>query len=303
MNRLELLRVFTAAAQAPSFREAAVRLAVSPQVVTRAVNELERQIGEPLFHRNTRQKRLTARGEQLAAGAHAAIDSVDRLFGALTRPDDAAAAGLVRLTAPGAIGRHMLVDALAPLLAAHPGLHLDLRLSEAHADAVDDRIDLGVRFGRVRDQAHVARPAGRLAFFVCAAPALLQRTGTPQRPEQLMELPCTALIDRNTGRPWPYLFAEGRAFTHPAPAFTTDDPEAECAAVLAGLAFAQLPSHLAVPPLRDGRLVQVLAAQAPPPWPVVVYRPRRTPVPRRVRLVFDRLVAALGDERWLPLSA
>ncbi len=56
-NRLEALRVFCAAADAANFRDAAVRLAVSPQVVTRAVRELEEELGEPLFHRSTRAPR------------------------------------------------------------------------------------------------------------------------------------------------------------------------------------------------------------------------------------------------------
>ena len=58
-NRLEALRVFCAAADAANFRDAAVRLSVSPQVVTRAVRELEDQLGEPLFHRSTRGVQLT----------------------------------------------------------------------------------------------------------------------------------------------------------------------------------------------------------------------------------------------------
>ncbi len=65
-NRLEALRVFFTAADAANFREAAVRLSVSPQVVTRAVRELEEELGGPLFHRSTRGVQLTDFGRQLA---------------------------------------------------------------------------------------------------------------------------------------------------------------------------------------------------------------------------------------------
>jgi DNA-binding transcriptional LysR family regulator len=76
-NRLEALRVFFTAADAANFREAAVRLSVSPQVVTRAVRELEEELGEPLFHRSTRGVQLTDFGRQLAQRARAAVGGVD----------------------------------------------------------------------------------------------------------------------------------------------------------------------------------------------------------------------------------
>ena len=44
-NRIQLLRIFCSAAEAPSFREAASRLGTSPQTVTRAVKELEDLLG------------------------------------------------------------------------------------------------------------------------------------------------------------------------------------------------------------------------------------------------------------------
>lgn len=49
LNRLDILKIFAAAATAPTFREAAARLGVSPQVVTRAVRELEEMLGETLL--------------------------------------------------------------------------------------------------------------------------------------------------------------------------------------------------------------------------------------------------------------
>ena len=71
-NRIQLLRIFCSAAEAPSFREAASRLGTSPQTVTRAVQELEELLGEPLFHRNTRQIHITGFGESMALQAREA---------------------------------------------------------------------------------------------------------------------------------------------------------------------------------------------------------------------------------------
>ncbi|MGJ7543051.1 LysR substrate-binding domain-containing protein [Variovorax sp. LT1R16] len=291
-NRLEALRVFCTAADAANFREAAVRLSVSPQVVTRAVRELEDELGEPLFHRSTRGVQLTDFGRHLAERARAAVGGVDELFHRIDRRALSQHTGTVRVTAPQVYAR-LIPQALAPLLAAHPGLVLDLRLSEQHADVVDQQIDIGVRVGPLRDARFVSRTVGKMPLLVVGAPSLLQKVGTPRDLEALSALPLTALIDRSSGRPWPWAFSRKRLVTVSSPAFVTDHIDAECAAVVAGLGFGQLIAPLAEPWLASGALVEVLQAEAPAPWPINIYRPQRAPVPARVRLVFDALVLAL----------
>jgi len=292
-NRLEALRVFCAAADAANFRDAAVRLSVSPQVVTRAVRELEDELGEPLFHRSTRGVQLTDFGRQLAERARIAVGGVDELFHRTDRRAASQHAGTVRVTAPGIFGRRLIPQALAPMLATHPGLVLDLRVSEEHADVVDQQIDIGVRVGPLRDARFVARPVGKMALHVVAAPALVARTGVPKKIDALEGLPLTALIDRMSGRPWPMVFSKGRQVVPTAPTFVTDDFDTECAAVLSGLGFAQLIGALAEPWMKTGALVPVLEADAPEPWPIYVYRSQRAPVPARVRLVYDELIRVL----------
>jgi DNA-binding transcriptional LysR family regulator len=291
-NRLEALRVFCAAADAANFRDAAIRLSVSPQVVTRAVRELEEELGEPLFHRSTRGVQLTDFGRQLAERARAAVGGVDELFHQIDRRTLSQHAGTVRVTAPHMYAR-LIPQALAPLLATHPGLVLDLRLSEQHADVVDEQIDIGIRVGPMRDARFVARTVGKMPLHVVAAPALIERVGTPQSLDALSALPLTALIDLSSGRPWPWAFSKRRIVTVTSPAFVTDDIDAECAAVLAGVGFGQLIAPLAEPWLQSGALVAVLEADAPEPWPINVYRPQRAPVPARVRLVYDELIRVL----------
>lgn len=291
-NRLEALRVFFTAADAANFREAAVRLSVSPQVVTRAVRELEDELGEPLFHRSTRGVQLTDFGRQLAERARVAVGGVDELFHRIDRRALSQHTGTVRVTAPHVYAR-LIPQALAPLLAQHPGLVLDLRLSEQHADVVDQQIDLGVRVGPMRDARFVARGVGKMSLCVVGSPALVERVGAPRTVDALSGLPVTALIDHSSGRPWPWAFSKKRVFTVSSPAFVTDNIDAECAAVLAGIGFGQLIGPLAQPWLQSGALVEVLAAEAPEPWPIHVYRPQRAPVPARVRLVYDELVRVL----------
>ncbi|PLK48456.1 LysR family transcriptional regulator [Uliginosibacterium sp. TH139] len=294
LNRLEMLRIFVAAAEATSFKEAAVRMGISPQVVTRAVKELEESLGELLFHRSTRQVRITAFGEAFVARAREGVQQVDQLFPQRGEAAEGEIAGRVRIAAPLALGRLRLMPALAQLSAEHPGLSFDLRLSDQIADVVDEQIDVGVRIGFRRDNRFIARPVSQLSFHVVATPALIARVGRPQRIEDLHALPTSAMLDKGSGRPWPWLFAGGQQFHPERTAFICDDAETEAQAVLAGMAFGQVPGLLAEPHVAAGRLEEVLLEVAPEPWNIYVYRPQRGPVPARIRRVFDVLVTALS---------
>lgn len=300
MDRIELLRVFCAAAEAGNFRAAAVRLGLSPQGVTRAVKELETAFGETLFHRNTRQVQITAFGEEMARRARDTLERVDALFLAGTKRAVSELQGTVRLTAPGAIGRRFLARALSELQSSFPEISIDLRLSERLVDVVEEKIDVGVRIGFMRNQGFVARAATKIPFFVVASAELVGRVGRPEQLADLEHLPVTALIDTNTGRTWPWHFSGSQQFTPASAAFVTDDPESEYEAVLAGAGYGQLPGFLAIPHIQQGRLIPVLRHIEPPPWEIFVYRPQRAPVPQRTRLVYDALLELLADPRTFP---
>lgn len=295
MNKLETLRIFGIAADAVNFRDAATRLGVSPQVVTRVVKELEAEFGELLFHRNTRGVRLTGFGEKLALKAAGAVAGIDEIFSDQRLNVTQDIAGTVRIAAPSVLGRRFISRQLAPILAVHPGLRIDLRLSEVSADVVERQIDVGVRIGHIRDSRFVVRRVSPASLYFVGAPALIDRLGRPGNEEKLLRGPLTVLIDRNTGMPWPWMFKGGREQVPSDPVFVTDDPEAECEAVLDGIGFGQLPGHLALRHLLAGRLVSVLDKSRPAPASIYVYRPQRTPVPARVRLIFDALCAILAE--------
>lgn len=304
LNRLEMLRIFCAAAEARNFKEAAQRLGVSPQAVTRAVQELEAHVGELLFHRNTRQSHITEFGEALAAQARAGIEGVDEIFraGRASRQQQEVS-GLVRIAAPEAVGEWYLVPFLAQLNSRHPGLRFDLRLSNQTTNAIDEQIDIGIRIGFMRDSRYVARSVAEVPFHIVGTPALIERVGVPDSLEALAEMPVTATMDPNTGKPWPWFLAGGEQWQPRAPVVVTNDTRAELMAVLQGLAFGQITAFQAVPHLRKGTLVAVLEDLNPKPWSVSIYRPQRGPVAARVRVTYDWLVKQFGDPEVFPVAA
>lgn len=299
-NRLEMLRIFCVAAESRNFKEAATRLAISPQAVTRAIKALETQVGELLFHRNTRTSRITEFGERLAAKARLGLGYVDEIFQSGDTETDAELSGLVRITAPKSLGQTYIFPVLSELCARHPGLRLDLRLSDQVADAVNEQIDIGIRIGFMRDSRYVARSVAQVPLHIVGTPELVARVGKPDSPDRLADYPVTAMIDPHTGKPRPWYLAEGQQWQPQEPVFVTDDARTGCESVHAGVGFGQLAGHFAIPHIRSGQLLEVLPDWAPPPRNLYVYRPQRGPVAARIRLVYDRLAAFFADPALFP---
>ena len=294
LNRLEMMRIFCAAAEATSFKEAASRLGISPQAVTRAVKELEHTVGEPLFYRNTRQMRITDFGEQLASRAREAVSGVDELFKHSDKQPENEVSGVVRITAPTVIGRRYLLPVLSKIAQEHPNIALDLRLSDTLTDVVEQQIDIGIRVGFLRDSSFVARATSKVSFHVVATPELIARVGQPKRIQDLLELPTVALVDQGSGRHWPWYFIDGHQFNPRNKSFITDDAETEFQLVLNGLGFGQIADFLTTPYIQSGKLVRALNEHTAQPWDLYVYRPQRGPVPGRIRIVYDQILEAFS---------
>ena len=78
MNQLEArqLRYFVAVAEELHFGRAAERLGMAQPPLSRAIRQLERQLGVPLLKRTTRQVTLTPAGEVLLGDARTALDAI-----------------------------------------------------------------------------------------------------------------------------------------------------------------------------------------------------------------------------------
>ncbi|PPC94086.1 MAG: LysR family transcriptional regulator [Methylotenera sp.] len=294
-NQLEMLRIFKVVAESTNFKEAAVRLGISPQSVTRAIKELEALLGEPLFYRSTRNTTITGLGKQMALKSEGIIEQIDTLFQIRPIPSSGAIQGLVKITMPNTFGQQFLLPALTDFMKDHPGIQLDLRFSNLIDNVVADQMDIGVRVGFFSNNRNVARRVNEMKFYIVGTPELVAKTGMPQQVGDLAHMPYTGLIDINTGRIWPWTFANAPDFFPISPAFITDDPEAELAAILAGVGYGQIGDFLCTDYIRQGKLVAVLPEQTPAPWGIYVYRPQRGPVAERVRVVFDYLVKILSE--------
>ncbi|MBN9063794.1 MAG: LysR family transcriptional regulator [Rhizobiales bacterium 65-9] len=118
-------RVFLAVARSGQMLAASRRLGLDQATVTRRINGLERDLGAKLLERSPAGSSLTAAGERFLQSAERIESEMLRAQGELT--DSAVSiAGTVRIGAPDGVGTWYLLPLLAPLLAQHPDLHVQL---------------------------------------------------------------------------------------------------------------------------------------------------------------------------------
>ncbi len=299
LNRLEYLKIFCVVAEHRTFKDAAIKLNVSPQVITRCIKDLEQELGEILFIRSTRNIKISSFGEQFYAKAKSALTILDGVF-AKPSPDSLT----VKITAPPTLSKRFIMPLLTQISQEHPEIHFDLRLSNTISDVVEEKIDIGIRVGsQITDNRFIARPVTKMNHVVVGSPALIAKYGIPQTPDDLHNVPTTALFDNDRNQVWYWGFKDGYRITPALPAFTTDDSEAELDAVLGGLGFSQLAVSMVAPYIKSGALIPVLNDFAEHDmWDIYIYRPQSGPVPPRIRIVYDTLVTHFSDPDFFPMG-
>ena len=125
--------------QQGSYTAAAARLGVSKAAMSQRIAELERAAGVPLVRRTTRSMRLTEAGQQLVDQTREPFEQIAHSF--LKAQDHAGEPrGLVRVTAPVALGRQQLLPRLADFLLAHPAIRIGVELADRLSSAASPSI-------------------------------------------------------------------------------------------------------------------------------------------------------------------
>ena len=181
---LNALRAFEASARHQSFSVAAQELNVTPAAVSQLVRTLEDWLGSPLFVRSTsgRARLVTTEvAEQALPDIRAGLE---RLAVGLERLRSGSAGGVLTVTVSPAFAAKWLLPRIERFQAAWPETDLRLDTSLKPVDFVDQRIDVGVRYGRGQWPGLAAEKLMDEEVYPVCAPALLA-TATLQAPGDL----------------------------------------------------------------------------------------------------------------------
>lgn len=159
------LKFFLEVARANSLSVAARSLGVSTSTVSRRIEVIEADLKLTLFRHSRSGYELTQAGFDMLGPAEAAEAQL-RLLERSAQPQDGAGSGSVRIDVPELIGQEIILPELGKLLAAHPGIQLDLRSSVRSVSLVGQESDIVVRLVRPDRGNYKIRLIGRIGFGI-----------------------------------------------------------------------------------------------------------------------------------------
>lgn len=291
-DRLQELLVFVRAAERGGFSRAAQELGLTQPSVSRIVSELETRLGVKLLLRTTRQVTLTDAGLTFLDRARQILADLEEAEHAARGVDSLQ--GLVRLAAPVLYGTVRIIPHLSSLMEQHPGLRVNLTITDHYQDLIADGADVAIRMGKLADSSMGARKLDELQRYVVAAPAYLAKHGVPHTPAELAEHECIFGPGGFGQHVWEFtrkaavtsVNVRGRVQTHSGPGVI--------ASAMAGLGVA-LSTHLAAAEgLKNGTLVRLLEDYEMPSVEVHAVLPQGPRPSPKVRAVVDFLAARIA---------
>ncbi|WP_437480578.1 LysR family transcriptional regulator [Sorangium sp. So ce1014] len=291
------LEAFCRTYETGSFTGAARALSVTPQATSRSVARLERALGVTLFRRTTRSLAPTEAARRyydLCTQALALLSTGERELSS----GHTAVEGRVRISVPTTYGHHRLLPSLGAFRERHPGIRVDVNVSNQNIDFVRDGYDLAIRMGTIDDKTLVARKLGDFALGVYASRPYLARHRPPRTPEDLPQHTCVAFVMPRSGRPLPWTFTPGpKSFIPDAPYQCSDDVLAVITLARAGIGLVQIYDFLVEEDIARGALVEVLASFRGRSRPFSLLYPRGVVPSRATRALIDFIVATAREAR------
>lgn len=293
MDRFSEMEAFVRVVEDASFSAAARRLRVTPSAVSRMVGHLEGRLDVRLINRTTRRLSLTDEGHAFYARAARILADVDAAEQATQRAGHAPF-GILRIHTSIAFGTYQVAPLLPPFLERHPGVRVELTLSDRMGNLLEEGADVGLHFGGISDSSLISRKLAEDRMVVCASPGYLERFGTPVEPDDLRNHSCLTrtaqLAELNI---WTFRGADGPYRMTVSGRVEVNNSEALLRMALSGVGVARVAGFLAGPYVRDGRLRPILADfHTGASEPVCIVYPHRRHVSARVRAFVDYMVDA-----------
>lgn len=284
-------RAFLVTAEEGSFSAAARALGQAQPTLGRQVGALEEELGVTLFERLGPRLQLTATGLEL-------VEQVRRMNEAAVQMSLIAAgqaqdvAGVVRVAASQAVSGYLLPPVINVLRKSHPGLQVELVVSNASSDLKRREADIAVRHYRPQGADLFAKLVKETTqAHLYATPGYLQRIGNPESPQALGERGQVLGFDEGDAMP-KALRAAGYPFEDGCSPIRTEDHLVQWELAKRGLGLCVMMQEVGDPERRVRRALE----DGPPvvTLPIWLVTHRELKTSRRIRVVFDTLADALA---------
>jgi DNA-binding transcriptional LysR family regulator len=289
MDKLKQMEAFVSAVEWGSLAKAANALGVTPAMLGRRVDGLEKRLGVRLLHRSTRSLVLSEEGQLFLERCKALFSDLE-IAEELMASSRQSAVGHLRVSAPAGFGLRHVAPQGPVFLERNPEVRLSFDLTDRVVELVRDGYDLGIRIGAVLDPNLVAIRLAPNRRAVCAAPAYLARHGVPRTLADLEQHNCLAFNPQG-GQHGGWSFQDG---ARPVTIRVRGNPDCNDGEMLRrwaaeGLGLAWRSTWEIQAEIARGELVTVLDDFALPDYDIRAVYPQQRYIPAKVRFFVEHL--------------
>ncbi|RWT16118.1 LysR family transcriptional regulator [Raoultella planticola] len=289
MGRYTELNTFVQVAEKGSFAAAAVNEGVTPAILGRRLDALEKRLGVKLMHRSTRGLRLTEAGERLLDRAKTVLHEFDEVEGDISN-SNLAVNGQLSVSAPAAFGRRHIAPHVYAFKQRYPELNLNFNFTDTVLDLVNDGFDMSIRIGEILDPTYVAIKLFPNQRVVCGTPEYFARCGMLHSLDDLAQHNCLAFsMQGGQQRGWTFQNQGRQVAIKVRGDLACNDGELLLSWVKQGLGIGWRSTWEIHAELQRGELITALDEYALPAYDIQAVFPQQRYLPAKVRLFIDYL--------------
>ncbi len=254
---LTAIRIFVNSVKLGSFAAVARQMELDPSTVSRAISNLEAELGFRVLQRSTRKLAPTEAGSVYFERIHGLIEDFD-IAGQEAQDLVNQPQGNLRIAACTSFGPRVLVPLLPKLMELYPDLTIELLLADHQIDMIKEEIDLAIRFGLKPTGDYVSARLNPRRFQICASPNFIQKYGRPLQPEDLGNLDCIVFRMPGQASIWRFRDSDNEVSEVPISGkLITSHGLTMTAAAVSGVGVAMLPDWLCAQEVKDGSLISL----------------------------------------------
>ncbi|HEX6136466.1 MAG TPA: LysR family transcriptional regulator [Casimicrobiaceae bacterium] len=300
MDKLKQIEAFVTAIDAGSLTRAALIAEVTPVMIGRRIDALEKRLGVRLLHRSTRRLSLTEQGSVYLDYCRKVLADLDQADNLMSEGRHTASGHLL-VSAPAAFGRKHVALHGPSFVAKNPGVHVSFNLNDQVVDLTRLGFDMGVRIGGAIDPSFVAIRLATNRRMVCGTPAYFERHGVPRTLDDLPRHNCLAFsLQGGQLGGWHFRVGSKPVTVRVGGNLECNDTELLHRWTIEGLGLSWRSTWEIQGDLARKTLVTVLDEFALPSYDIMAVYPQQRHVPAKVRFFVQHLKAIYSvPEYWL----
>lgn len=290
MDYFRNMTLFCRIVELGSFTKVAQDQHVTPAIVGRHISALEDHLGTRLLNRSTRSVNVTKQGQEYYEGCINILNQVNELHDMTINNNNSAPRGLLKISAPQALGKPFLLKAIKTFRKNYPEIKFDLDLNDSPVSVIREDIDLALRISlSLEDSNLVAKPLCKTPLVLVASPAYIKKNGLPSNMIELSQHECIQLKASKNTTAWPFYEAKELKKFSPSWKLSFSENNTYVAAIESGLGIGMIPELFVSDHLKENKLVKISLSKKEVIFTLYALYPSKRNLPFKTSLFLNEL--------------